>query len=80
MPADMSLTERLRNPQWDQPDAPRALETDRAVATMAAAADVIDTLMASVQELLSVYWGDGDGREPPACIARAQQALDATSR
>jgi len=33
-------------------------------------------LLASVNELLAIYWGDGDGQQPePECILRARAAL-----
>jgi hypothetical protein len=37
----------------------------------------IDELKASLAEMLSIYWGAGDGYEPiPACIQRAETALE----
>ena len=37
----------------------------------------IDELKASLAEMLSIYWGAGDGEEPiPACIQRAETALE----
>lgn len=37
----------------------------------------IDEMKASLAEMLSIYWGAGDGQEPlPACIQRAQAAME----
>lgn len=42
-----------------------------------AAHERIEELKASLSEMLGIYWGEGDGEEPlPACIQRAQAALD----
>ena len=36
----------------------------------------ITELEASLQEMITVYWGDGDGYDPPpACIQRAQAVV-----
>lgn len=41
-----------------------------------AAHERIDELKASLAEMVAIYWGEGDGHEPPpACIQRAQAAL-----
>ena len=41
-----------------------------------AAYERIDELKASLAEMLGIYWGEGDGEEPPpACIQRAMSAL-----
>lgn len=41
-----------------------------------AAHERIAELKFSLAEMLGIYWGDGDGEEPPpACIQRAQAAL-----
>jgi hypothetical protein len=41
-----------------------------------AAHERIDELKGSLAEMVGIYWGDGDGFEPPpACIQRAQAAL-----
>jgi hypothetical protein len=41
-----------------------------------AAHERIAELKASLTEMLGIYWGEGDGEEPPpACIQRAQAAL-----
>lgn len=33
----------------------------------------------SLKEMIAVYWGDGDGiQPPPACIVRAQTAVSAS--
>jgi hypothetical protein len=37
-----------------------------------------DALVASLEEMMGVYWGDGDGELPePGCILRARAALAA---
>lgn len=37
----------------------------------------IAELKFSLAEMLGIYWGEGDGEEPPpACIQRAQAALN----
>lgn len=41
-----------------------------------AAYERIKELEASLAEMVGIYWGDGDGQEPPpACIQRAKAAL-----
>jgi hypothetical protein len=41
-----------------------------------AAHERIDELKASLAEMIGIYWGDGDGIDPPpSCIVRAQAAL-----
>jgi hypothetical protein len=41
-----------------------------------AAHERIDELKASLAEMVEIYWGEGDGHEPPpAYIQRAQSAL-----
>jgi predicted nucleic acid-binding Zn-ribbon protein len=41
-----------------------------------AAYERIEELKSSLAEMLSIYWGKGDGQEPlPACILRAEAAL-----
>lgn len=38
--------------------------------------EAIKALRASLTEMLEVYWGSGDGHEPPpSCILRARAAL-----
>jgi len=42
-----------------------------------AAHERIAELKSSLSEMLGIYWGDGDGEEPPpACIQRAHAALN----
>ena len=42
-----------------------------------AAHERIDELKASLAEMVEIYWGEGDGHDaPPACIQRAQAALN----
>lgn len=39
----------------------------------------IDELKSCLAEMLSIYWGDGDGiHPPPSCIQRAQAVLAET--
>ena len=46
-----------------------------------AAHERIAELQLSLSEMLGIYWGDGDGEEPlPACIQRAQAALNEEAR
>ena len=43
---------------------------------LVAAYERIEELKSSLAEMLSIYWGKGDGQEPlPACILRAEAAL-----
>lgn len=66
----MTLIERLRNPAYGQ--------EERLVADMGEAANRIDALRRSLAEMVGVYWGAGDGQEPPpVCIQTAQKELAA---
>lgn len=41
-----------------------------------AAYERIEELKSSLAEMVGIYWGEGDGEEPPpACIQRAERAL-----
>lgn len=48
----------------------------RVVGDIERGAVTMEAIRASLAEMLSVYWGAGDGQEPPpACIQNAQRAL-----
>lgn len=77
MPDDrMTLTERLRNPEWSQNIERRELLVDRTVQDMVEAADKLDASRGIIVELLDCYWGQGDGQEPPDFIKRAQALVE----
>jgi hypothetical protein len=71
MPVEkMTLVERLENPAYG--------DEARMAADMQEAAERIKRLKASLAEMLGVYWGAGDGQEPPpVCIQTAQRELSA---
>ncbi len=77
MPAEqMTLTERLRNPQWVHDTELRELSVERTTADMAEAATRLDDLKSSLAEMVDIYWGkDGDGGPLPACIERAKSLI-----
>ncbi len=71
----MTITERLRNPQWGCSPR-RELAPDRTTADMEEAATRIDDLTSSLAEMVEIYWGkDGDGGPLPACIKRAKSLI-----
>lgn len=52
-------------------------QIDARAEELRAAYNRIDELKVSLAEMLSIYWGNGDGEEPlPACIQRAEAALE----
>lgn len=56
-------------------------QIDARAEELKAAHERIAELKFSLSEMLEIYWGDGDGEEPlPACIIRAQSALNEEAR